>query len=198
MGSLVEKTIDMSITSLKEKNLELAQQVNTEDNKIDRMDVKIENECMNLIVLQQPIAKDLRTIAAALKIITDLERMGDNAVNIAKITMDIGMEPLFKPLVDIPQMSLVVQCMVKESLDAFLNEDIDMAKKVAEMDDKVDEYYRKIFDEILSYIYKDTGFILQGAKLLFVSRYLERIADHVTNICERIIYMVTGEFKEIN
>jgi phosphate transport system protein len=198
MGTLVERIVDMSVTALKEKKLELAEMVNIEDNKIDRMDIEIENECMNLIALQQPIAKDLRTIATALKVITDLERMGDNAVNIAKITLDIGQEPLFKPLVDIPQMSVVVQRMVKLSLDAFLTEDIALAEKVAKMDEEVDEYYKRIFDEILTLLSKDTSITVQGTKLLFVGRYLERIADHATNICERVIYMVTGELKEIN
>ena len=198
MGTLVERIVDMSVTALKEKKLELAEMVNIEDNKIDRMDIEIENECMNLIALQQPIAKDLRTIATALKVITDLERMGDNAVNIAKITLEIGLEPLFKPLVDIPQMSVVVQRMVKLSLDAFLTEDIELAEKVAKMDEEVDAYYKKIFEEILSLISKDTSITVQGTKLLFVGRYLERIADHATNICERVIYMVTGELKEIN
>ena len=198
MGTLVERIIDMSVTALKEKKLELAEMVNTEDNKIDRMDIEIENECMNLIALQHPIAKDLRTIATAMKVITDLERMGDNAVNIAKITLDIGQEPLFKPLVDIPQMSVVVQRMVKLSLDAFLTEDIELAEKVAKMDEEVDAYYKNIFDEILSLISKDSSITVQGTKLLFVGRYLERIADHATNICERVIYMVTGELKEIN
>jgi phosphate transport system protein len=198
MGTLVERIIDMSVTALKEKKLELAEMVNVEDNKIDRMDIEIENECMNLIALQQPIAKDLRTIATALKVITDLERMGDNAVNIAKITLEIGNEPLFKPLVDIPAMSTVVQTMVKLSLDVFLTEDIALAEKVAKMDEEVDAYYKKIFDEILVLLSKDTSITVQGTKLLFVGRYLERIADHATNICERVIYMVTGELKEIN
>jgi phosphate transport system protein len=198
MGTMVERVIDMSVTALKEKKMELAEMVNIEDNKIDKMDIEIENECMSLIALQQPIAKDLRTIATALKVITDLERMGDNAVNIAKITLDIGQEPLFKPLVDIPQMSMKVQNMVKLSLDAFLNEDIALAVKVAKMDEEVDTYYRNIINEIMELLSQNREITVQGTKLLFVGRYLERIADHATNICERVIYMVTGELKEIN
>jgi phosphate transport system protein len=153
---------------------------------------------MKLIALQQPLAKDLRTIATVMKMITDLERMGDNAVNIAKITLEIGKEPLIKPLIDIPKMSIIVQKMVKLSLDAFLNEDIELAEEVAKMDQEVDDLYEKILNEIILLISEDRAIAAQATKLMFVGRYLERIADHATNICERIIYMVTGEFKEIN
>lgn len=198
MGTLVERIVDMAVTSLKEQKLEVAQMVNFEDNKIDELDVQIENDCMNLIALQQPLAKDLRTIATVMKIITDLERMGDNAVNIAKITLEIGNEPLIKPLIDIPKISLIVQKMVKLSLDAFLNEDVLLAVEVAQMDEEVDDFYEKIVNEILLLISEDRALAVQATKLMFVGRYLERIADHATNICERVIYMVTGELKEIN
>jgi phosphate transport system protein len=198
MGTLVERIVDMSVTSLKEQKLEIAHMVNFEDNKIDEYDIQIENECMHLIALQQPLAKDLRTIATVMKMITDLERMGDNAVNIAKITLEIGKEPLIKPLIDIPNMSVIVQKMVKLSLDAFLNEDIKLAEEVAKMDQEVDDLYEKIVNEIILLISEDRTIAAQATKLMFVGRYLERIADHATNICERIIYMVTGELKEIN
>lgn len=198
MGTLVERIVDMAVTSLKEQKLEVAQLVNNEDNKIDELDIHIENECMNLIALQQPLAKDLRTIATVMKIITDLERMGDNAVNISKITLQIGKEPLIKPLIDIPRMSQIVQKMLKLSLDAFLNEDIKLAEEVARMDEEVDDLYEKVLNDILSFIIENNNVTVQATKLMFVGRYLERIADHATNICERIIYMVTGELKEIN
>lgn len=198
MGTFVERVVDMSVTALKEKKLELAERVNIEDNNIDMLDIEIENECMSLLALQQPLAKDLRTIATVLKIITDLERMGDNAVNIAKITLQIGQEPLIKPLVDIPEMSKIVQRMVKLSLDAFINEDINLAEEVAKMDEEVDKYYEKVVNDVLVLISKNSEMVFQGTKMLFVGRYLERIADHATNICERVIYMVTGELREIN
>jgi phosphate transport system protein len=198
MGTLVERVVDMSVTALKEQKLELAEMVNIEDNKIDKLDWEIENQCIALIALQQPLAKDLRIIASAMKVITDLERMGDNAVNIAKITLEFGKDPLFKPLVDIPIMSEIVQNMVKLSLDAFLNEDIELAEKVARMDEEVDRLYEKILHDILSIMIENSTVTVQATKLMFVGRYLERIADHTTNICERIIYMVTGEIKEIN
>lgn len=198
MGAMVEAIIDKAVTSLKNQDLELAKSIYTEDDAIDEMELKIEKECLNLIALQQPMAKDLRRIASALKIITDLERIGDHAVNIAKITLDIGNEPLMKPLIDIPKMAEIAQNMIKLSLDAFVNQDIELAKKAAEMDEQVDDLYDTVINEVFNYIQKDSKFLNQGIKLLFVGRYLERVADHTTNICERIIYMVTGERVEIN
>ncbi|GIW48841.1 MAG: phosphate transport system regulatory protein PhoU [Caloramator sp.] len=198
MGAMVETIIDKAITALKNQDLELAKSIYTEDDAIDEMELKIEKECLNLIALQQPMAKDLRRIASALKIITDLERIGDHAVNIAKITLEIGNEPLMKPLIDIPKMAEIAQNMIKLSLDAFVNQDIELAKRAAEMDQQVDDLYDTVINEVFKYIQKDSKFLNQGIKLLFVGRYLERVADHTTNICERIIYMVTGERVEIN
>lgn len=198
MGLLVEDIISLSVTALKNQDIEMANRVCSEDDKIDDIELEIEQQCMMMLVLQQPLAKDLRTIATALKIITDLERMGDNAVNIAKITLEIGKEPLIKPLIDIPKMAHISQNMVKLSLKAFVNEDIELAEEVALMDEEVDDLYKAIIDEILNIITDNKNSAKQGTKLLFIGRYLERIADHTTNICERIIYMVTGELKEIN
>jgi phosphate transport system protein len=198
MGAAVEQVINMSVKALKEQDIELAKAVLIKDDEIDQLDIEIEHECMMLLALQQPLAKDLRTIATALKIITDLERMGDNAVNIAKIVMNIGKEPLIKPLIDIPKMAEICQQMVRQSLDAFVNEDIELAEEVGKKDEEVDELYDNIIKDIIAIIAKNNNFIEQGTKLMFVGRYLERIADHSTNICERIIFMVTGELKEIN
>jgi phosphate transport system protein len=198
MGALVEDIIELAIESLKNQDLEAAKKVNVEDDKIDQIELEIEQECMRMLALQQPLAKDLRTVATALKIITDLERMGDNAVNISKITLEIGKDPLIKPLIDIPRMAQIAQNMLRLSLDSFVREDIDLAEKVAAMDQEVDDIYLAIFDEIIELISNDKYKTRQGTKLLFIGRYLERIADHTTNICERVIYMVTGELKEIN
>ncbi|SEG11452.1 phosphate uptake regulator, PhoU [Caloramator fervidus] len=198
MGLMVEAIVDKAVNSLKEQNLELARTIIEDDDKIDMMDLEIEMDCIKLLALQQPLAKDLRTITTALKIITDLERMGDNAVNISKITLDIGKEPLIKPLIDIPKMAGIVQEMIRLSIDAFIKEDIYLAKKVAQMDQDVDEIYQRIIDELLDMIIKDPKITKQATKLMFVGRFLERIADHNTNICERIIYMVTGKLEEIN
>jgi phosphate transport system protein len=176
----------------------MADLVYVKDDAIDELELEIENACMTLIALQQPMAKDLRTISTALKVITDLERMGDNAVNIANVTKEIGNQPLIKPLIDIPRMAKLTQYMVRRSLDAFVNEDIDLAAQVSRDDDAVDKIYEEIYLEIIDLMRKDPKTIFQGTRLLFVGRYLERIADHTTNVCERIIYMVTGRRIEIN
>lgn len=198
MGALVENIIETAVTALKTQNLDLAREVCEKDDEIDQLELEIENECMMLLALQQPLAKDLRTIASALKIITDLERMADNAVNIAKVILEIGKEPVIKPLVDIPRMADITQEMIKMSLDAFVNEDIALAEKAAGRDEEVDNLYETVINDILNIITEKKELAKQGAKLLFIGRYLERIADHSTNICERTIYMITGELKEIN
>lgn len=198
MGDLVENLISIAVTSLREQNLEVANEVIEKDDEIDQLELEIEKECMMLLALQQPLAKDLRTIASALKIITDLERMADHAVNIAKITLQIGKDSLIKPLVDIPKMADLALEMIKMSLDAFVNEDVELAEKAAANDEEVDELYERILDDVLNLIIQNKEFAKQGTKLIFIGRYLERIADHSTNICERTIYMVTGELKEIN
>lgn len=198
MGALVEDIIELAISALKDQNLEAAKKVYMDDDKIDQIELEIEQECMKMLALQQPLAKDLRTVATALKIITDLERMGDNAVNIAKTTLEIGNDPLIKPLIDIPRMAEIAQNMLRLSLDSFVREDVELAEKVAAMDEEVDELYLAIFEEIVELISKDNNKTRQGTKLVFIGRFLERIADHTTNICERVIFMVTGELKEIN
>ncbi len=198
MGSMVENVINMSVNALKNGDLELAKRVYEEDDKIDALEIDIEGECMTLLALQSPLAKDLRIVATALKLITDLERMGDHAVNIAKITLEIGEEPLIKPLIDIPKMAEICQDMVRLSLDAFVKEDITLAEKVAQMDEEIDTMYENIVQELFIIIGKHKDNISQGTKLLFVGRFLERIADHTTNICERLVYMVTGERQNFN
>jgi phosphate transport system protein len=198
MGALVENIIETAVTALKTQNLDLAREVCEKDDEIDQLELEIENECMMLLALQQPLAKDLRTIASALKIITDLERMADNAVNIAKVILEIGKEPVIKPLVDIPRMADITQEMIKMSLDAFVNEDIALAEKAAGRDEEVDRLYETVVNDILNIITEKKELAKQGTKLLFIGRYLERIADHSTNICERTIYMIKGELKEIN
>ena len=197
MGTLVKNTIETTVTALTTQDLNLARQVCENDSIINELEIKIEKECMMLLVLQHPLATDLRTIASALKIITDLERMGDNAVNIAKILLEIGKEPFIKPLVDIPRMADITQEMIKLSLDSFVNEDVELAEKTARMDEEVDKLYEAIFNDILNIIIENKKFTEQGTQLMFIARYLERIADHSTNICERTIYMVSGELKEI-
>ncbi|PJJ27180.1 phosphate transport system protein [[Clostridium] celerecrescens 18A] len=198
MGTLVENIIDTAVTAMNTQDLVLARNVLKKDDEIDQLELEIEKECMMLLALQQPLAKDLRTIASVLKIITDLERMGDNAVNIAEVILEIGEEPILNSLKDIPRMADIAQKMLKMSLDAFVNEDIALAEKAAERDEDVDRLYETVINDFLNIITEKRELTKQGTKLLFLGRYLERIADHSTNICERTIYMITGELKEIN
>ncbi|MDR5658835.1 phosphate signaling complex protein PhoU [Serpentinicella sp. ANB-PHB4] len=196
MGSRVQNIIELSIQSLSNQDLEGAKKVYELDDEIDQLELEIENRCMKLMALQQPIAKHLRMIVTIIKIITDLERMGDHAVNIAKITLEIGHEPLVKPLIDIPKMAILTEKMVHKSLDAFTKEDIEMAKELDVDDEAVDELYDAIYVELTEMMKEDASIAHQGTKLLFVARFLERISDHATNIGERIVYMVTGERVE--
>ncbi|SES92904.1 phosphate signaling complex protein PhoU [Anaerobranca gottschalkii] len=198
MGDLVEQSIQKSVTALKNQDLQLANEVIEQELIIDEMELKIEDKCLKLIAMQQPMAKDLRKIATGLKIITDLERIADHAHDIAKVAIRLGSEPLIKPLVDIPRMAEKVQLMVKKALDAFVQENIDLALEVCKDDDEVDSLHNQIFRELLTYMMEDPKNISQGTQLLFVSSYLERIGDHATNLGEWLIYMVTGERKELN
>ncbi|OPJ55407.1 phosphate signaling complex protein PhoU [Alkalithermobacter paradoxus] len=198
MGEMVQDIIEVSVQALAKQDLEAAKRVYVMDDKIDELELEIENECMKLLALQQPMARDLRTIGTIIKIITDLERMGDHAVNIAKVTLEIGDTPLIKPLIDIPRMARLTEDMVKKVLDAFTNADTKMAEEVAHDDEAVDEIYEGIYTELINMMIQNPETTKQATNLLFIGRYLERIADHATNIGERIIYMVTGERVEIN
>ena len=193
MGGMVSKTIDDAVKSLATKDVQLARQIVEGDDLIDNLEVEIEDKCMVLIARQQPLARDLRIIGTGLKITTDLERMADHASDIAKITMRIGDQPLIKPLIDIPRMAFFSQKMLKDALDAYVTMDIKLAEQVCLDDDEVDHLYSQIFRELLTYMMEDPHTISQATQLLFVARYLERIADHSTNIAEWLIYLVTGE-----
>lgn len=198
MGEMVQDIIEVSVQSLAKQDLETAKMVYKMDDKIDELELEIENDCMKLLALQNPLARDLRVIGTIMKIITDLERMGDHAVNIAKVTLKIGNEPLIKPLIDIPRMAKLSEDMVSKSLDAFMKRDIKLAEEVAHDDEEVDEIYEDIYTELIDMMIQSPKIIKQATNLLFIGRYLERIADHATNIGERVIYMVTGERVEIN
>lgn len=198
MGAMVQEIIEMALKALTTQDLELARKVPIFDDKIDELELEIEMECMKLLALQQPMAKDLRVVGTIMKIITDLERMGDHAVNISKETLKIGETKLIKPLIDIPRMAQLSEAMVRKSLDAFMKADIDLAFEVAKDDDAVDEIYERIYMELIEMMIQNPTIISQATNLLFIGRYLERISDHATNIGERVIYMVTGELQEIN
>lgn len=195
MGTLVEEAIYDADRALSHQDLALAQRVVEGDEAIDELERHIEASCVRLLALKRPLASDLRAVTTALKVITDLERMGDHATEIAGIALKIGSDPLIKPLIDIPHMSAMARQMVHESLDAFVRRDVDLARKVCQDDDPVDKLYFGLYDELLGFIMQgeDTLRAGQALSLLFVARFLERIADHATNIAERVIYLVTGE-----
>jgi len=197
-GSVVEEMINDAVNSLKEQDQELATKIIAEDDQVDQLTLAIENQCFRLLALQQPMAKDLRAIGTALKISTDLERMADHAVDIARVTLRIGNQPLIKPLLDLPRMSETVRQMVRESLLAYVRQDVNLAYTMIKRDDDIDHLYAQIFRELLVYMLEDPRTIPQATQLLFVGLHLERVADHATNLGEWVIYMVTGEKKELN
>lgn len=193
MASMVENAIHKSVDALKEGDLDMALQVKKDDDNIDDFEIILEEKCTRLIALQQPVAKDLRTIIVISKLATDLERIGDHASNVANMVLEIGDEPLIKPLIDIPRMNELVTRRLRESLDAFVNMDIDLAKKVAREDEEIDVLDEQILRELITFMLEDPSTIRQATSLMFISRFLERIGDHSTNICERVIYMVSGK-----
>ena len=197
MGSMVEKAIERSIGALKNRDLDLAQQIIRDDQKINRKRFEIEESCVSLIATQQPMAGDLRIIVAVLSIITELERIGDHAEGVAKIVLMIGDEPPLKPLIDIPRMAEKTVNMLRQSLDAFIKHDADTARQVASEDDEVDNLYTQVFRELLTFMAEDPRTITRATRLIWVAHNLERSADRVTNICERVVFTVTGKMEEI-
>ena len=193
MGNLVEDAIAKSVEALKTQDLKLAQAVIDGDDQIDDLEREIEEKILEVIATQQPMAKDLRRVATLFKMINDLERMADYATSIAKITLRIANQPLIKPLVDIPRMAIISQKMVKQSLDAYVREDVELARAVGKDDDEVDNLYSQIFRELLTIMMENPKTITQATHLLFVGRWLERISDHATNIAEEVIFLVTGD-----
>jgi phosphate transport system protein len=198
MGSLVSKAIGDSVLSLKNRDVGLAQKVIEMDSEIDALDHKIEEDCMRLLALQQPMARDLRLIISVLKMSIDLERMGDLALEIAVITKITAIVPPIKPLVDLPRMSDICQEMLKDIMIAFENKDVELAKVVAKRDDEIDMLFDQVRRELISYMIEDPKKITGAQHLTFVARYLERIGDHMTNLSENVVFMVTGERVELN
>jgi len=198
MGEMVVTATNRSVEALKKRDLEEAQRIIEDDKLINKKRWDIEKKCINLIARQQPVASDLREIITVLNIITDLERMGDYAEGIAKIVILLGTEPLVKPLVDIPQMQVKAASMLKRSLEAFINRDAQAAKAICNEDDQVDMLYDQVYRELLTYMIENPRIISNATYLIWVAHNLERIADRVTNICERIVFLVTGSMQEIN
>jgi phosphate transport system protein len=192
MGGLVERQIADAVEALVQRDTEHARQVIARDAEVNRMDVEIDARCINLLALHQPAASDLRFITTGLKITTDLERIGDNAVNICERAIELNQEPQLKPYIDIPRMAEIAQTMVKDALDAFMRDDIELAGEVIARDDEVDQLNYQTYRELLSYMVEDPQMIPRATKLLVVSKYLERIADHATNIAEMVVFMVKG------
>ena len=197
MGSMVEKAIGQSVEALKNRDLDSAHRIITDDQKINRKRYEIEEKCIQLIATQQPMAGDLRNIICILNIITELERIGDYAEGIAKIVLLIGDEPTLKPLIDIPRMAEKTMDMLHRSLDALVNHNANMARQIATEDNEVDDLYNQVFRELLSFMIEDPKTITRATRLVWVAHNLERSADRVTNICERVVFFVTGKMEEI-
>ena len=197
MGSMVEKAISRSIEALKKGDLTLAQQVIADDLKINDKRFDIEENCIQLVATQQPMASDLRIIICMLNIITELERIGDYAEGIARIVVMIGDEPPLKPLIDLPRMAEKTEEMLGRSLDAFVNRDAEAARQITAEDDEVDNLYDQVFRELLTFMAEDPKTITRATRLIWVAHNLERSADRITNICERVVFVVTGKIEEI-
>jgi len=193
MGGLVEYQIQKAVRSLVDRDSPLAETIIQRDHEVNRLDVEIDDLCIRLLALHQPAARDLRFITTALKITTDLERIGDMAVNICERALELNREPQLKPYIDIPRMAQISQRMIRESLDAFVREDTDLALKVCKDDQQVDDLNSQIFREVISFMIEDPHTINRAMKISSISKYLERIADHATNIAEMVIFMVKGK-----
>ncbi|MTI81368.1 MAG: phosphate signaling complex protein PhoU [Firmicutes bacterium] len=198
MASLVEESIYNSMLSLNNQDVVLASKVIEGDDIIDGLKDEIEDKCITLIATQQPMAKDLRVVITGIKILVSLERIGDHAVDIARTTMCLADKNLIKPLVSLTHMAKLVQDMVSDGLDAYVQGDVNKARQMCDNDDEVDDIYHQVFRELVKYMKKDPEIVGQATYLLFVSRFLERIGDHATNIGENVIYLVTGEKEELN
>lgn len=198
MGSIVEKQIYECVKALVEQDVQLAEKVISNDDAVDNFERDVESKAVKLIALQSPLATDLREIFTTTKIVTDLERIADHAVDIAKIVKKLENEKYIKKLIDIPRMAEMIKEMIRESLDAYVDKNIKKAYEICERDDEIDNIYNEVFNELLLMMTKDPSIINQASQFLFVCKYLERIGDHVTNICEWTIYLVTGELVDLN
>ena len=198
LGSMVEKATLRSVDALRARNTAAARTIEAEDTLLNRKRFEIEEAALLLIATQQPMASDLRQLAAILHIVTDLERMGDYAAGIAHICVQIGDEPLIKPLIDIPRMAEKATSMLRRALDAFVERDIAAAEAIAHEDDDADDLYQQVYRELLTIMLANPRTIDQATHLLWVAHNLERVADRVQNICERVVFVVTGRMQEFS
>jgi phosphate transport system protein len=197
-GSMVEKAISGSIHALKQRDVETARKLYDGDRQINKKQFEIEETVITLIATQQPMARDLRLLAAILEVTTELERMGDYAKGIARITVKLGQEPFIKPLIDIPRMAEICVDILHRALTALVERDAEAARAIPKEDDLVDQLYNQIYRELMTFMLADPSTIDQANHLLWVAHNLERVADRVTNICERIVFVVTGELLEFD
>jgi phosphate transport system protein len=198
LGSMVEKSTLRAVDALRARNIAAARALEAEDTLINRKRFDIEEAALLLIATQQPMASDLRQLAAIMHIVTDLERMGDYAAGIAHISVQIGDEPLIKPLIDIPRMAEKATGMLRRALDAFIERDVAAAENIALEDDEVDDLYQQVYRELLTIMLANPRTIDQATHLLWVAHNLERVADRVQNICERVVFVVTGRMREFS
>ncbi|HTQ10249.1 MAG TPA: phosphate signaling complex protein PhoU [Fimbriimonadaceae bacterium] len=197
MGSEADRAVSDAMQALEERDVALAERVIDGDDSIDEMDLKIETECMRLIALQHPLARDLRLVGTALKIITDLERIGDHAVDIAKVARKLSHHSGHRTLADLPRMATAVRKMLKNALDAFVRHDLDLVMTVVNADDEVDDLFHLIRDDLHAAMQNDPEVVVEASYLLFVAHYLERIADHAVNIAERVHYVETAQLSQL-
>lgn len=193
MGAMVEDAISSSIRALLERDSELAEEVIRRDDDIDQVELLIDDKVVELIAKMQPAAGDLRFAATLMKITPELERVADLAQDVAERALELNREPQLKPLIDIPRLARIAQEMVRQSLDAFVRRDADLARAVIQRDDEVDLLTEQSFRELLTYMIEDTGNVSRAIRLTFVGKYFERMADSATNICEMVVYMVEGK-----
>jgi len=197
-GSMVENALRDSVEALKNRNIDDAKIIYDGDRQINKKHFEIEEDVITLIATQQPMARDLRLLAAILEITTELERMGDYAKGIARITVRIGREELLKPISEIPPMAEVCISMLHKALQAFIDRDADAARSIPKEDDKVDAFYNRIYRELMDQMISNPSTVDQASHLIWVAHNLERVADRVTNLCERIVFVVTGELLEMD
>ena len=197
MGSQVDEMVGEAMDSLTQQDVPLAEAVMRADDSVDDLDIQIESQCMRLIALQQPMARDLRLIGTAMKVITDLERIGDHAVDIAKVARKLARDSFYKPLVDLPRMSTMVRSMLHDALAAFVTHDLGLVERVVVADDEVDHLFHQVRSELHTAMERSSNLVVQASYLLFVAHYLERIADHTVNIAERVYYVETSSLAQL-
>jgi len=198
LAEMVDAAIARSLQALSSRDVVLAREVVDGDQAVNALRFAIEEECLSLIATQQPAAGDLRAVLAAMNIVSDMERMADHAAGNARIVLRMGDEPLLKPLIDIPRMAETCRGMLRRALDSYVARDVELAKAVAREDDLLDNLHNQIFRELLSFMVEDPGTTTRALYLLFTAHNLERIGDRVTNIAERVIFMASGELRELN